>query len=130
VHAEPITFGLKVANWFAENRRNIARFKDAAQQMAVGKISGAVGNAAHLGVEVEEEICRRLGLTPVAVASQVIQRDRHAQYVSTLAIDRGHAGKNRPRDSPLAAHRSARGRGAFRRQGSAAVRPCRTSAIP
>ncbi len=86
VHAEPITFGLKVANWFAENRRNIARFQDAAQQMAVGKISGAVGNAAHLGVEVEEEICRRLGLTPVAVASQVIQRDRHAQYVSTLAL--------------------------------------------
>jgi len=86
VHAEPITFGLKVANWFAENRRNIARFQDAAQQMAVGKISGAVGNAAHLGVEVEEQICKRLGLTPVAVASQVIQRDRHAQYVATLAI--------------------------------------------
>src|ERR1700722_12623792 len=86
IHAEPITFGLKIANWFAENRRNIARFDDAAKQMAVGKISGAVGNAAHLGTEVEEAICKRLGLEVAPVASQVIQRDRHAQYVSTLAI--------------------------------------------
>jgi adenylosuccinate lyase len=86
VHAEPITFGLKVANWFAENRRNIQRFREAAQQMAVGKISGAVGNAAHLGVEVEEDICRRLGLIAAPVASQVLQRDRHAHYLATLAI--------------------------------------------
>ena len=86
IHAEPITFGLKIANWFAENRRNIARFEDAAKQMAVGKISGAVGNAAHLGTEVEEAICRRLGLGVAPVTSQVIQRDRHAQYVATLAI--------------------------------------------
>jgi len=67
IHAEPITFGLKIANWFAENQRNIARFRDAAQQMAVGKISGAVGNASHLGPEIEERICARLGLTPVPV---------------------------------------------------------------
>jgi adenylosuccinate lyase len=86
IHAEPITFGLKIANWFAENRRNIERFELAARQMAVGKISGAVGNAAHLGAEVEEAICRRLGLAVAPVASQVIQRDRHAQYLSTLAI--------------------------------------------
>jgi adenylosuccinate lyase len=86
IHAEPITFGLKLANWFAENRRNIARFAEAARQMAVGKISGAVGNAAHLGTEVEEAICRRLGLDVAPVSSQVIQRDRHAQYLSTLAI--------------------------------------------
>ncbi len=86
IHAEPITFGLKIANWFAENRRNIARFDDAAKQMAVGKISGAVGNAAHLGTEAEEAICRRLGLGVAPVTSQVIQRDRHAQYLSTLAI--------------------------------------------
>ena len=86
IHAEPITFGLKVANWFAENRRNQERFCRAARQMAVGKISGAVGNAAHLGVEVEEAICRRLGLEPAPVASQVIQRDRHAQFVAALAI--------------------------------------------
>ena len=85
IHAEPITFGLKIANWFAENQRNIARFRDAAAQMAVGKISGAVGNASHLGPEMEERICKRLGLSAVSVASQVIQRDRHAQYLSALA---------------------------------------------
>jgi adenylosuccinate lyase len=86
IHAEPITFGLKIANWFAENRRNQERFRHAARQMAVGKISGAVGNAAHLGVEVEEAICRRLGLEPAPVSSQVIQRDRHAEFISALAI--------------------------------------------
>jgi adenylosuccinate lyase len=86
MHAEPITFGLKIANWFTENRRNQERFCHAARQMAVGKISGAVGNAAHLGVEVEDAICRRLGLEPAPVASQVIQRDRHAEFLSTLAI--------------------------------------------
>jgi adenylosuccinate lyase len=86
IHAEPITFGLKIANWFAENRRNQERFCHAARQMAVGKISGAVGNAAHLGVEVEEAICRRLGLEPAPIASQVIQRDRHAEFLSALAI--------------------------------------------
>ncbi len=86
VHAEPITFGLKVANWYAENQRNIDRFRDAAAQMAVGKISGAVGNASHLGTDIEERICQRLGLDVAPVASQVIQRDRHAHYVSTLAL--------------------------------------------
>jgi len=86
VHAEPITFGLKIANWFAENRRNLDRFGHAARQMAVGKISGAVGNASHLGPEVEAAICERLGLDVAPVASQVIQRDRHAEYLSTLAI--------------------------------------------
>src|SRR6266478_6463579 len=86
IHAEPITFGLKIANWFEENQRNIARFRDAAAQMAVGKISGAVGNASHLGPEVEERICEKLGLKAVPVASQVIQRDRHAHYLSSLAL--------------------------------------------
>ncbi len=86
IHAEPITFGLKIANWFSENQRNIARFHDAAAQMAVGKISGAVGTASHLGPEMEERICKRLGLSVAAVASQVIQRDRHAQYLSALAL--------------------------------------------
>jgi adenylosuccinate lyase len=86
IHAEPITFGLKIANWFSENQRNIKRFRDAAVQMAVGKISGAVGNAAHLGPDMEARICKRLGLTAAPVASQVIQRDRHAQYMSSLAL--------------------------------------------
>src|SRR6266478_96243 len=86
IHAEPITFGLKIANWYAEDQRNIERFEDAAAQMRVGKISGAVGNASHLGPEIEERICQRLGLNVAPVASQVIQRDRHAHYVSTLAL--------------------------------------------
>ncbi|MHB8610754.1 MAG: adenylosuccinate lyase [Candidatus Acidiferrales bacterium] len=86
VHAEPITFGLKIANWFSENQRNIARFRDAAAQMAVGKISGAVGNASHLGPDMEERICKKLGLSAVSISSQVIQRDRHAHYLSALAL--------------------------------------------
>ncbi len=89
VHAEPITFGLKIANWFSENQRNIGRFREAAAQMAVGKISGAVGNASHLGPEIEERICQRLGLQAALVASQVIQRDRHAQYLNALALIAG-----------------------------------------
>jgi adenylosuccinate lyase len=87
VHAEPITFGLKIANWFAENRRNLERFGQAARQMAVGKISGAVGNCAHLGPETERAICQRLGLDVAPVTSQVIQRDRHAQYLTVLAVN-------------------------------------------
>jgi len=86
IHAEPITFGLKVANWYAENRRDLARFQVAAQQMAVGKISGAVGTCTHLGPEIEEKICRRLGLATAPITSQVIERDRHAHYLATLAI--------------------------------------------
>src|SRR2546427_9993828 len=86
MHAEPITFGLKIANWFAENRRSLERFDLAAKQMAVGKISGAVGNCAHLGPEIEQKICKRLGLGVAVISSQVIQRDRYAQYLTTLAV--------------------------------------------
>ncbi|MGH9398151.1 MAG: adenylosuccinate lyase [Terriglobia bacterium] len=86
IHAEPITFGLKLANWYAENRRNIERFKRAAEEMRVGKLSGAVGTYAHLNPALERKICARLGLRPALIASQVIQRDRHAYYLSTLAV--------------------------------------------
>src|SRR6516165_7696923 len=86
VHAEPITFGLKLANWYSEVLRNIDRFELAAEQMRVGKLSGAVGNGAHLDPEYEERICQRLRLNVAAVSSQVIQRDRHAFYVATLAV--------------------------------------------
>lgn len=86
IHAEPITFGLKLANWYSEVGRNIERFEMASEQMRVGKLSGAVGNAAHLEPEYEEAICKRLGLNVAAVSSQVIQRDRHAFYVATLAV--------------------------------------------
>jgi adenylosuccinate lyase len=86
IHAEPITFGLKVANWYAENRRDAVRFEAAARQIAVGKISGAVGTCTHLGPEIEEKICARLGLAVAPITSQVIERDRHAEYLSTLGI--------------------------------------------
>jgi adenylosuccinate lyase len=86
VHAEPITFGLKLANWYSEVQRNIARFEDAAEEMRVGKFSGAVGTFAHLSPELEERMCARLGLKAAAISSQVIQRDRHAHYLATLAL--------------------------------------------
>jgi adenylosuccinate lyase len=86
VHAEPITFGLKVANWYAENRRDAARFETAARDVAVGKISGAVGTCTHLGLDIEEKICKRLGLATAPITSQVVERDRHAQFLSALAI--------------------------------------------
>src|SRR5947207_12828446 len=86
VHAEPITFGVKLANWYSETQRNIARFQNAAEDMRVGKFSGAVGTFAHLSPELEEKICSRLGLKAAAVSSQVIQRDRHAAYLATLGV--------------------------------------------
>ena len=86
VHAEPITFGFKLANWYSEVRRDIARFQAATEDMRVGKFSGAVGTFAHLSPELEENICKRLGLKAAAVSSQVIQRDRHASYMATLAV--------------------------------------------
>jgi adenylosuccinate lyase len=85
IHAEPTTFGLKLANWYAETERNIRRFERTAEEMRVGKLSGAVGTFAHLEPELEEKICHRLGLEPAPISSQVIQRDRHAYYVATLA---------------------------------------------
>ena len=86
VHAEPITFGFKIANWYSEVRRDIARFEHAANDLRVGKFSGAVGTFAHLTPELEENICARLGLQAAAISSQVIQRDRHAHYLATLAV--------------------------------------------
>jgi len=85
VHAEPITFGLKLAIWYAEAGRDLKRLDAAAEDLRIGKISGAVGTFAHIGPEVEEKICEKLGLKPAPVASQVIQRDRHAHFIATLA---------------------------------------------
>src|SRR3974377_1807667 len=86
IHAEPITFGFKLANWYSETQRNIERFAQAAEGMRVGKFSGAVGTFAHLSPELEEKICARLGLRAADISSQVIQRDRHATYLSVLAV--------------------------------------------
>ncbi len=86
MHAEPTTFGLKLLNWYAEMRRNQDRFEAAAEQMRIGKLSGAVGTFGHISPQHEERICQRLGLEPAPIATQVIQRDRHAYYVATLAV--------------------------------------------
>jgi adenylosuccinate lyase len=86
VHAEPTTFGLKLLLWYSEMQRNLTRFDAAAEDLRVGKLSGAVGTFGHLKPEHEEAICKALDLVPVAVATQVVQRDRHAAYISSLAI--------------------------------------------
>ncbi len=86
IHAEPITFGLKIALWYDEMQRNIERLKSAAEDLRVGKISGAVGTFGHIGPEAEEKICKRLDLKPAPIASQVISRDRHAAWISALAL--------------------------------------------
>jgi adenylosuccinate lyase len=86
IHAEPTTFGLKLLNWYAEIMRDLARFDASAEDMRVGKLSGAVGTFGHLKPEHEAAICAKLGLRPAPVATQVIQRDRHAAYICTLAV--------------------------------------------
>jgi adenylosuccinate lyase len=86
VHAEPMTFGLKLALWHAELARDVARVERARDVISVGKLSGAVGTFAHLPPSIEGDVCRAVGLQPAPVASQVIQRDRHAELLSTLAI--------------------------------------------
>ncbi len=86
VHAEPMTFGLKLALWYAEVARDSERVRRARATVSVGKLSGAVGTFAHLPPSIEADVCRRLGLEPAPVASQVIQRDRHAELLAALAI--------------------------------------------
>lgn len=86
IHAEPTTFGLKLLNWYSEMKRNLQRLEMAAEDMRVGKLSGAVGTFGHLKPEHEARICERLGLKAAAVATQVIQRDRHAFYIGALAL--------------------------------------------
>jgi adenylosuccinate lyase len=86
IHAEPTSFGLKLALWVEEMRRNLQRLTEAKKNIAVGKISGAVGTYATVPPEVEQKTCRKLGLTPAPVSSQILQRDRHAQFATSLAI--------------------------------------------
>ena len=86
VHAEPMTFGLKLALWHAELARDVARVRRARETISVGKLSGAVGTFAHIPPAIEADTCRTLGLEPASVASQVIQRDRHAELLAALAI--------------------------------------------
>ena len=86
VHAEPITFGFKMALWFSEMQRNLERMKRAQEEISYGKISGAVGTFAHIDLYVEEYVCAKLNLKPAKISNQIIQRDRHAYYLATLAV--------------------------------------------
>jgi adenylosuccinate lyase len=86
VHAEPVTFGFKLAIWFEELKRHQERLRTIRKEIAVGKLSGAMGTFAHLAPEIEAYVCRKLGLRPDPVSSQIVQRDRHAAYLSALAL--------------------------------------------
>lgn len=86
VHAEPVTFGLKMALWYTENQRNMERLEQAIKMVSAGKISGAVGTFANIPPQIEEYVCRKLGLEPALVSTQIIQRDRHAHYMAILAV--------------------------------------------
>lgn len=86
IHAEPTTMGLKFALWFEETKRNITRLESAINTISVGQISGAVGTFEHLSPKVEEYVCEKMGLSPAPVSTQVIQRDRHAEFLTTLAV--------------------------------------------
>jgi adenylosuccinate lyase len=89
IHAEPTTFGLKLALWYDETRRNIDRLRGAVNRISVGQISGAVGTYEHLSPKVEEYVCSRLGLTPAPVSTQILQRDRHAEFMAVIAMAGG-----------------------------------------
>jgi adenylosuccinate lyase len=86
IHAEPITFGLKLSLWYTETLRNVERLQKAVQTISVGKISGAVGTYQHLDPKVEQYVCEKLGLQPAPVSTQILQRDRHAEFMTALAL--------------------------------------------
>ncbi len=86
IHAEPTTMGLKFALWYEETKRNILRLQNAIKSISVGQISGAVGTFEHLSPKVEEYVCEKMGLTPAPVSTQIIQRDRHAEFMASLAL--------------------------------------------
>ena len=89
VQAEPISLGLKFALWYSEIERDIERLKKAIKIVSVGKLSGAVGNFAHLSPKIEEYVCKKAGLVPASVSTQILQRDRHAEFVTTMALIAG-----------------------------------------
>ena len=129
IHAEPTTFGLKLLNWYAEIERDTVRFAAAAEDMRVGKLSGAVGTFGHLKPEHEERICARLGLKPAPVATQVIQRDRHAAYISTSPSSAARSTRSPSKCATSSALRSARRRSTSAKS-RRARRPCRTRRTP
>ena len=129
VHAEPMTFGLKLALWYSELGRDVVRVRRARDVVSVGKLSGAVGTFAHVPPAIEVDVCRSLGLESAAVSSQVIQRDRHAELLSTLGRDRLLDREVRARNTGVAEDRDRRSRGGRSRRDRRGRRPCRISAI-
>jgi len=129
IHAEPTTMGLKFALWYEETKRNICRMKRAVEVISVGQISGAVGTFDHLTPKVEEYVCEKMGLKPAPVSTQVIQRDRHAEYLASLALVGGtlekiateirHLQKTEVLEAEEFSQKDRRG-----------VLPCRISGIP
>ena len=128
VHAEPTSFGLKLAGYAMEAHRNAERLERAFAQTATAAISGAVGTYATLGPDYEERVLAKLGLAAEPISTQVVPRDRHAELLSRDRAGRRRAGALRDRDPPPAAHRGARGRGAVPRRARRARARCRTSA--
>ena len=113
IHAEPTTFGLKLAGHYAEFARNRDRLLAARKEIATCAISGAVGTFANIDPAVEAHVAKKLGLEPEPISTQVIPRDRHAQFFMTLALIAAGDRAARDRNPPSAAHRNARGRGVF-----------------
>ena len=129
VHAEPTTFGLKIALWTEEMKRNAQRLAEARESVSVGKISGAVGTYATVPPQVEKIACAKLGLTPAPISSQIIQRDRHAQFVTTLAII-ASSWRNLPPRSEVFSERKSGKLKSLLKRGKQVPRQCLIKEIP
>lgn len=129
IHAEPMTFGLKFALWMDETERNMERLKQAREFISVGKLSGAVGTYSNIDPFVEEYVCEKLGIKAARLATQVIQRDRHADYLTTIAIIGSSLEKWLPKSATSSAPISAKLKNILR-QARKGLRPCRTNATP
>ena len=129
VHAEPTTFGLKLALWYDETRKEHRQAGGCLERSAVGQISGAVGTFEHLSPGVEEYVCARLGLKPAPVSTQILQRDRHAEFMSVLAVIGEIAREDRDGNPAPAEDGGPRGGGVLLARARRAPRRCRTSAI-
>lgn len=129
IHAEPMTFGLKFALWMDETERNMERLKQAREFISVGKLSGAVGTYSNIDPFVEEYVCEKLGIKAARLATQVIQRDRHADYLTTIAIIGSSLEKWQPKSATSSAPISAKLKNILR-PARKVLRPCRTNATP
>ena len=126
VHAEPVTFGFKMAVWYSQVQRDLERMRAARDAISVGKISGAVGIFGNIDPKVEEYVCERLGLAAAPVSTQIVQRDRHAQYLATLGDNRVLVRELRHGDAQFAADGNPRGAGDVPARPARVYPQCRT----